>query len=176
VTTTTLHPSASPSPLTRSAGRATAMGVVAIVAAVTAVAVIGSLVTVPAVRTWYPQLPLPAWTPPGWVFSAVWTVLYALMAVAASVVWARRDGIEICCPLGAFALQLVLNLAWPLLFFGLRSPLLGFLDVCLLWVATAVTTAQFYLVSRVAGWLFAPYWAWVTFAATLNAAIVLHGA
>jgi tryptophan-rich sensory protein len=72
--------------------------------------------------------------------------------------------------------QLALNLAWPLLFFGLKSPLLAFLDICLLWVAAAVTATQFWLVSRAAAWLFVPYLAWVTFAAALNAAIVLLGA
>ena len=58
-------------------------------------------------------------------------------------------------------------------FFGLHNPLLGFLDVCLLWVMVAVTTAEFFLVSRVAGWLMVPYWLWVTFAAALNAGILL---
>src|SRR5262245_6571257 len=152
------------------------LGVAAIVLSVTGVAAVGALVTAPAVRSWYPDLPRPAWTPPDWVFGPVWTVLYAMIAVAASIVWARRDRIDVCCPLGAFAVHLALNLAWPLLFFGLKSPLLGFLDICLLWVATAVTATQFWLVSRAAGWLFVPYLAWVTFAAALNAAIVLLGA
>jgi tryptophan-rich sensory protein len=150
--------------------------VLVIVLAVAAVAAVGGLVTATSVRTWYPTLPRPAWTPPDRVFAPVWTVLYAMMAAAASIIWVRRAQFDICCPLGAFAIQLILNLAWPLLFFGLRSPLLGFLDICLLWVATGVTVTQFFLVSRAAGWLLAPYWAWVTFAAALNAAIVLLGA
>ena len=53
-------------------------------------------------------------------------------------------------------------MAWSILFFGLKSPLLGFLDICLLWVATGVTVTQFFLVSRPAGWLMMPYWAWLT--------------
>ena len=59
------------------------LGVAAIFLAVAAVAVTGALVTTPAVRTWYPNLPRPAWTPPDWTFGPVWTVLYAMMAVAA---------------------------------------------------------------------------------------------
>ena len=173
MTSTTLHsPHAS---ATRSTSK-TWLGVIAIALAVSGVAVVGALVTAPAVRTWYPSLPRPVWTPPDWIFGPVWVVFYAMMAVAASIVWARRDRVDVCCPLGAFAVQLALNLAWPLFFFGLKSPLLGFLDICLLWVATAVTATQFWLVSRTAGWLFVPYWAWVTFAAALNAAIVLLGA
>ena len=167
----------SPHPAPRTAGRfASWGGVLVILLAVAAVAAVGGLVTATSVRTWYPTLPRPAWTPPDRVFAPVWTILYAMMAVAASIVWVRRAHFDICCPLGAFAIQLILNLAWPLLFFGLRSPLLGFLDICLLWVATGVTVTQFFLVSRAAGWFLTPYWAWVTFAAALNAAIVLLGA
>jgi len=151
------------------------LGVVAIVASVTIVAALGGAVTRTTVTTWYLDLPKPGWTPPGWVFGPVWTALYAMMAVAASVVWLSRNVDDICCPLGAFTLQLLLNLAWSVCFFGLRSPLLGFLDIGLLWVAVGVATTQFFLVSRLAGWLMVPYWAWVTFAGALNAAIVLLG-
>jgi len=97
------------------------------------------------------------------------------MAVAASVVWLSRRCDDVCCPLSAFEAQLALNLAWSVCFFGLRSPLLGFLDVCLLWVAVALTTAEFFLVSRTAGWLMVPYWLWVTFTAALNGAILILG-
>jgi benzodiazapine receptor len=147
-------------------------GVAVIVLAVAATAALGGMVTAPAVRTWYPDLPKPSWTPPPWVFGPVWTTLYAMMAAAAAIVWVKggREGRR---ALGAFGAQLALNLAWSALFFGLRSPLLGFLDICLLWVAIGVTVTQFFLVSRTAGWLLVPYWAWVTFAAALNAAIVL---
>ena len=178
MTTATFHPSRRTDPhrTARAARAATWWGAAAIVMAVATVALVGGIVTAPAVQTWYADLARPAWTPPNWVFAPVWGTLYAMMAAAAVLVWARRDRSEICCPLGAFAIQLGLNLAWPLLFFGLRSPLLGFLDICLLWIAVAVTATQFFLVSRVAGWLLAPYWAWVTFAAVLNAAIILHGA
>ena len=107
------------------------------------------------------------------MFGPVWTALYASMAVAASVVWLSRNRDDVCCPLGAFGLQLMLGLAWSICFFGLQSPLLGFIVVGLLWVALAVTTAEFFLVSRLAGWLMMPVWGWVTFAAVLNGAIVV---
>jgi tryptophan-rich sensory protein len=149
------------------------VGVAAIVAGVVAVAVIGGLVTAGSVKTWYPGVPKPAWTPPDWVFGPVWTALYAMMAAAASVVWLSRD--RTCCPLTAFWIQLGLNLLWSVFFFGLRSPLLGLIDICVLWVAIGVTVAQFFRASRLAGWLLVPYWLWVTFAAALNASIVLRG-
>jgi tryptophan-rich sensory protein len=162
--------------LWRDAGeRPNLYGVAVIVLACVAVPAVGAAVSAPAVDGWYADVPKPSWTPPSWVFGPVWTALYAMMAVAASLVWVSRNADDVCCPLSAFGVQLALNLAWSVCFFGLRSPLLAFLDVCLLWVMVAVTTAEFFLVSRAAGWLMVPYWLWVTFAAALNAAILLMG-
>ncbi|MBA4063409.1 MAG: sensory protein TspO [Isosphaera sp.] len=151
------------------------VGVGAIVAAVAAAAATGTVVTASSVTTWYPDVPKPVWTPPAWVFGPVWAVLYVTMAAAAAVVWRSRDRDDVCCPLAAFGVQLALNVAWTVFFFGLRSPLLGFLDVCLLWAAVGVTVTQFFAVSRLAGWLLVPYGLWVTFAAALNGSIVLLG-
>jgi len=106
------------------------------------------------------------------VFGPVWLVLYAMMALAASLVCLGRD---ICCPVSAFSIQLGLNLAWPVLFFGFHNPLLGLLDVCLLWVATGNTITQFFLVSRLAGWLMIPFCCWMTFVVVPNASIMLLG-
>lgn len=162
--------------LKRDAGRhPNTVGIAAIVLACVAVPAIGAAVSAPAVDGWYADVPKPSWTPPSWVFGPVWTTLYAMMAIAASLVWVSRNGDDVFCPLSAFAVQLCLNLAWSVCFFGLRSPLLAFLDVCLLWVMVAVTTAEFFLVSRTAGWLMVPYWLWVSFAAALNGAILLLG-
>ncbi|QJW99682.1 TspO/MBR family protein [Frigoriglobus tundricola] len=151
------------------------IGVAVIVVACALVPAVGWLVSAPAAGTWYEGLVKPSWTPPEWAFGPVWRALYAMMAVAASIVWLSRRRDDVCCPLSAFAVQLALNLAWSVCFFGLRSPLLGFLDACLLWVAVSLTTAEFFLVSRPAGWLMAPYWLWVTFAAAVNGAILILG-
>ncbi len=150
----------------------TGVAVIAIACAV--VSAIGAAVSTP-VEGWHEGVPKPSWASFEWVFGPVWTALYAMMAVAASVVWLSRNRDDVCCPLTAFGVQLALNLTWNVCFFGLHSPLLGFLDVCLLWVMVAVTTAEFFLVSRLAGWLMVPYWLWVTFAAALNGAILLSG-
>src|SRR5688572_5021565 len=104
VTTATFHPSRRTDPH-RTARAATWWGAAAIVLAVATVALVGGIVTAPAVQTWYADLARPAWTPPNWVFAPVWGILYAMMAAAAVLVWARRDRSEICCPLGAFAIQ-----------------------------------------------------------------------
>ncbi len=120
---------------------------------------------------WYATLKKPAWNPPGWIFGPVWTALYAMMAVAAWLVWQRGGFASQRRPLTLFLVQLALNAAWTPLFFGLHLPGLAFAEILLLWLAIAATLKFFRVVSRAAAWLFAPYLAWVTFAAALNFAL-----
>lgn len=129
------------------------------------VAGVGGWVTAPAVRNWYPSLVKPSWTPPSWVFGPVWTVLYALMAVAAWLVW-RKAGW--CGALGMFAVQLALNAAWSPLFFGLHRIGLALADIALLWIAIIATLVAFAKQSPLAAWLLVPYLLWVSFATALN--------
>lgn len=133
---------------------------------------IGALATGPAVQNWYPTLAKPAFNPPNWVFAPVWTVLFTLMGIALFLVW-RQIGIEpgVRTAMALFGVQLVLNVLWSVLFFGLRMPLAGFIEILVLWVAIALTIASFFRFSAVAGWLLVPYIAWVSFAAVLNFAI-----
>ena len=150
-------------------GLAVSLGLVAVVAAV------GGAVTSGAVPEWYDTLPLPTWAPPRWLFGPVWSALYLAMAVAAWLVW-RRDGLAGARgPLALYGVQLALNLGWSLVFFGLRAPLLGLLEILLLDIAVAATLVAFGRRDRVAGLLLAPYLAWALFATALNAAIVLGG-
>ncbi|WBB66777.1 TspO/MBR family protein [Micromonospora sp. WMMD812] len=116
----------------------------------------------------YAGLTRPAWAPPGWLFGPVWTVLYALIAVAGWLVW-RRTGLGRA--IWAWIGQLALNAAWTPLFFGAGRYGLAFAEIVLLWLAIGVTVALFARVSRAATLLMLPYWAWVTFAAALNFAI-----
>jgi len=136
-----------------------------------AVAGLGGYWTALGLGPWYEGLRKPSWTPPNRVFGPVWTALYVAMAVAAWLVWRRRGLAEARFLLSLFALQLALNLAWTGLFFALQRPGLAFGEILLLWVTILATLLAFGRVSRVAGWLLAPYLAWVTFAAALNFAI-----
>jgi tryptophan-rich sensory protein len=137
------------------------------------VAALGSAVTLPAVRDWYPTLAKPGFTPPNWLFGPVWTVLYAAMAVAAWRAW-RTKGSEAVrrLALRAFALQLGLNLAWSFAFFGAKSLVVGLIIILLLEAAILWTTALFARLDRLAAWLMAPYAAWVAYAAVLNISIL----
>lgn len=133
-----------------------------------AIAGIGGLVTAPSIPNWYADLAKPEWTPPGWIFGPVWSALYLSMAVAAWLVWRRGNA---AVPMTLFGVQLALNAAWSWLFFGLHSPGVAFVEVALLWLAIVATTAVFWRRSMLAGLLFVPYLAWVSFAAVLNFAI-----
>jgi tryptophan-rich sensory protein len=142
-----------------------------------AAAALGSLATLPNIPTWYAGLEKPFFTPPNAVFGPVWTILYGLMAIAGWLAW-RADAIEVDrkAALTAFGVQLVLNVAWSLAFFGMHNTLAGLGVIVLLLAAILWTIAAFRLVSKLAAALMLPYLAWVGFATALNAGIyVLNG-
>ena len=121
--------------------------------------------TAQSLPTWFPTLVKLSFNPPSWLFAPVWTTLYIMMAVAAWLVWLRKGSLVL------FYVQLALNFAWSLLFFGLHSPALALIDIVAMWVAILLTLLSFWKVDRRAGWLLVPYLAWVSFAGMLNASI-----
>jgi translocator protein len=135
-----------------------------------AVAGTGGWLTTGEVARWYPTLKRPAIAPPTWVYGPVWTLLYALMAIAAWQVWLSAASPLRTRGLMLFLVQLGLNLAWSWMFFHEHEIGKALVDVVLLWAAVGVTTLMFGRVAPVAGLLMAPYWAWVTYAMVLNAA------
>lgn len=135
----------------------------------------GNMLTIPNLD-WYETLAKPGFTPPDSVFAPVWTVLYALMAVALFLVWRAPEDENRRLAFIWFGIQLVLNVAWSGAFFHLQSPALGFLVVMLLLGAIAITIAMFHRVSAWAALLLLPYLLWVAFAAVLNLAIWIANA
>jgi tryptophan-rich sensory protein len=121
------------------------------------------------VNGWYQTLARPFFAPPDWVFGPVWTLLYAMMAVAA---W--RVGLAPVSPVrtwavALFLLQLALNFAWPWIFFRLHALGAGLVEIVVLWLVIAATIWAFGRISPLAARLMAPYLAWVSFATALNA-------
>ncbi len=149
-------------------GAPDAVALVLFLGASFAAAAIGSLATFASLDPWYADLQKPSWTPSGAVIGAIWTVLYALMGIAAWLVW-RVKGWSMSRPLLLFAVQLALNVLWSVLFFGLQNLAAGLVGILALWVAVAVTLVSFWRVARGAGALFVPYLAWVSIATALNA-------
>jgi translocator protein len=159
---TVLHPRPTP-------GRA-AIGLAVFAFGVVLVAAIGGLAATSSAAQ-YQALDQPTWAPPAAVFGPVWTVLYAMIAIAGWLVW-RRSGIAGArTALIVYAVQLVLNALWTPLFFGMGAVAAAFVEICVLWVAVVATVALFSRHSRLAAALLVPYLLWVTFAAALNGAI-----
>lgn len=118
---------------------------------------------------WFEGLTKPWFYPPGWAFGVAWTALFSLLGVALWLVWRRgTDSREVRVALGAFAGQMVLNLAWTPAFFSLQQPLVALGIILALWLAILGTMAAFRRVSRRAALLLVPYLLWVSFAAVLN--------
>jgi tryptophan-rich sensory protein len=142
------------------------------IAAALAVGVIGALATASSVTTWYPTLHKPPFNPPNAVFGPVWTTLYVLMAVAAWRVWRTEAADERRrAALILYVVQLALNLAWSLIFFGLRQLALALADIALLLAAVLACAIAFWRADGPAGLMMIPYAAWVAFASVLNFAI-----
>ncbi len=131
---------------------------------------IGAVASVEA-RSFYGELVLPDWAPPGWVFGPVWTVLYAFMGIAAWLVWRSGGFRGNRTALGLFVAQLALNALWSWLFFAWRLGGWAFVDILALLVTLSVVLVLFWRVRPLAGVLLIPYLIWVAFASVLNYAI-----
>ena len=119
-------------------------------------------------RGWYDNLHRPGWTPPAAVFGPVWTLLYIMMGSALWLVWQSRGWSGAPLAIGLFVVQLILNVAWSPIFFGLHRPGWAMIDLAALWVAVLATTLTFWPIRRPAALLLIPYLLWCTFAAGLN--------
>lgn len=154
--------------------------------------IIGSFFTMPAIKTWYNSLNRPEIAPSNWIFGPVWTFLFFLMGVSLYLVWEKGWKVKVSekekkrktwnifskklwtgswreeNAVMIFGLQLVLNVWWSVLFFGLESPDLAFFEIIMLWFAILYTIINFYRISKPAAYLLIPYFLWVSFAAFLN--------
>jgi tryptophan-rich sensory protein len=136
-----------------------------------AVAALGALAT--DLGPWYYGLHKPGWQPPDWAFGPAWTLIFALTALAGYFFWltgaARDERLQI---MAAFAFNAFLNTFWSLLFFRLKRPDWALYEVGFLWLSIALLIVLIGRRTRPAAWLLLPYLIWVSFAATLNAAVV----
>ena len=135
-----------------------------------AVAGVSGSWTASEIPGWYRTLTRPSISPPSWLFGPVWTLLYAMMAIAAWQVSQTAPSTLRTWAIGLFLTQLALNFAWSFLFFRCHAIGAALAEVIVLWLAIGATTLVFGRVMPSAAGLMVPYWAWVTFAAVLNAA------
>lgn len=129
-------------------------------------AIVGFYFTSQAIPTWYATLDKPSFNPPDWIFAPVWTILYLTLAVSLYFIMTSRTKNSIA--IYFFFTQLVLNAVWSILFFGLKNPLLSFIDIIVLWIFTLITIITSARVSKTSSLILIPYLLWITFAMILN--------
>ncbi|MGB0515011.1 MAG: TspO/MBR family protein [Wenzhouxiangellaceae bacterium] len=140
-------------------------------AAALLVAVMGMLAT--DLSGWYQALNKPAWQPPDWLFGPIWTLIYALAALAGVSAWrGAPDATARNLILTLFSFNAFLNVFWSLLFFRLHRPDWALVEVAFLWLSVVALIIGLRRFSKSTTWLLAPYLVWVSFAAVLNFAIV----
>lgn len=131
--------------------------------------IIGSLFTMSKIPTWYMTLNKPELAPPNWIFGPVWTTLFILMGIALYLVWKQGiDRKDVKIALCIFGTQLILNVLWSIIFFGLENPGSAFIEIISLWISILLSIIYFYKINKTAGYLLIPYIAWVSFASYLN--------
>jgi len=153
---------------------------------------VGAIFTTPAVSSWYKNINKPSFNPPNWIFGPVWTLLFVLMGISLYIVWSKKweptskvnyKKVKVWNPLSKnflsgnwrklniiliFSTQLVLNVLWSVIFFGLHLTGVAFFELLMLWFAIMFTIINFYRVSKIAAYLLIPYILWVSFAGVLN--------
>jgi tryptophan-rich sensory protein len=136
------------------------------------IGIAGSLITMPEIGGWYTALHKPWFNPPSWIFGPVWILLYILMGVSLWLI--VRDEYEsrpVRQAVILFAIQLIANLLWSVLFFGMHLIFAALLGVIVLFILIAATIIAFRRISSTAGWLLVPYLCWTAFASLLTGMI-----
>lgn len=131
-------------------------------------AYVGSIATFSSVNNWYMTINKPIFSPPNWIFGPVWTTLYTLMGISMWLVNLKRNEFNTKKQTFYFFIQLLFNSLWSFLFFYLKNPLYGLIDIIILWVLILLTITSFWQVSKKAAILLIPYILWVSFAGFLN--------
>ncbi|MDE7268287.1 MAG: tryptophan-rich sensory protein [Lachnospiraceae bacterium] len=123
----------------------------------------------------YRYINKPAFAPPAIVFPIVWTILYVLMGISSARIWLQKENhpFEVMDALLSYAIQLILNFFWAIIFFNMQTFLFAFIWLVVLWVAILKMIFKFSLLDKIAAYLNIPYVLWVTFAGYLNFMIYL---
>lgn len=133
---------------------------------------VGGLITMDAVKTWYPTLTKPSFNPPNWIFGPVWSLLYLIIGISAYLVWQKREQVaHFPRVVAVYFIQLVLNLFWSFLFFYAHKIGASLAEIGALLVAILINARVFYKIDKTAGLLFIPYALWVSFATLLTYSI-----
>lgn len=130
----------------------------------------GSVFTFSAITTWYKFLNRPSFSPSNSIFGPVWTILYALMGISVYLIWSSKKAKK---PLLLFWVHLFFNATWSIMFFGLRNPFLGLVNILILWLLILIVIYKFWEINKISAILLLPYLIWVSFATILNFSILV---
>lgn len=123
-----------------------------------------------AIVSWYPHLIKSSLTPPNIVFPIAWSIIYLCMGISIGIVWDRPSYTR--RPLTwLFSWQLILNFTWSIMFFAMKSPILGLFNIIILDIFVYLYAKHVYRINKISAWLFAPYILWLILATYLNAYI-----
>lgn len=125
-------------------------------------------------KIYYNSLKKSSLTPPDYVFGIVWPILYVMMFVSAYLIQSNSKCIGFCTPLVYFTVQLLINLSWTTVFFGLQMRRTAFIMILLIIGFTLLTYTEFIKIEKYAAYLLIPYIAWLGFASYLNYYIIRH--
>jgi tryptophan-rich sensory protein len=129
---------------------------------------IAGMFTAQAVPDWYAGLNRPFYSPPGWIFGPVWTILYILMGISFFMIW-KQDATKLRnLAVGVFLIQLIFNFAWSFIFFYFKNIGFAFIEIIILWLSIVLMIVLFYKNDRWAAFINIPYLLWVSFATILN--------
>ena len=120
----------------------------------------------------YSILNKPAFSPPGFIFPVVWTILYILMGASSYIVYFSNSSNNSKALL-LYCIQLFFNFCWSIIFFGLDLFLFAFIWLIALIFIIIIMIRQFLIVNPLSAYLQIPYLIWCIFAAYLNFSIFL---
>ncbi|MEE1278236.1 MAG: TspO/MBR family protein [Acutalibacteraceae bacterium] len=123
----------------------------------------------------YSTIKPPPLAPPAWLFPIVWTILYILMGISSTLIYTDRKASETDkkSALYTYALSLVFNFFWSIIFFNLRAFLFSFIWLLVLLFLIVRTITKYRKINKTAAYLQIPYLVWVIFAGYLNFAIYI---
>lgn len=121
----------------------------------------------------YSSFNKPALAPPAWLFPVVWTLLYTLMGISSYLIIMSLSS-DVPKALIIYAIQLILNFIWPLIFFNGQNYILALFILIALWIAVLYMIITFSSINPSAGKLQIPYLLWLTFAFYLNLSVALN--
>ncbi|MEE0931108.1 MAG: TspO/MBR family protein [Acutalibacteraceae bacterium] len=114
----------------------------------------------------YSEAVQPFLSPPGWLFPIVWSILYILMGISAYLIYISNNE-QKYIGLSVYAIQLIFNFLWSIIYFNMGQILFAFIWLIILWILIIVMIKSFYKVNKTSAFLQIPYLLWVTFAGYL---------